>query len=613
MTQTAPSDARLPRPKPASRHRRAVLLLPALVAAAAWVLLYLPTLDYPFIWEDEGALGAGTLLRPAGETLAAFGEPLHRLGPSASSGRQAYYRPLPVVLLSLVDQRLGREPRAFRSVSIAVGALCVAVFGLFAGWLLGRPGPALFAALFAALHPVGIETAVWVVGMPAALGSLFAVAALGSGLLCSGARTTGAAWAAASLAALGLGLLSNERAAVEPALLVGALVSLGATRRRRAAVLVLAHALLVAGYLGWLRPAVLGSAFANLPSIGGSATTQVLTAVASWPGQLAWLFAPLRSSTSDAVRVAASLTDPWVVAGALLSLGSVAAWWALWRSGAGAAALGLAWIWIAFAPTSGLLPLLHASGERYLFLSNLGAALLLSGAGVRFLPAQRAASRRLLVALAALLALLGLAQRTRARILAWESTRTLFETDVARDPRQREAYFVLAVKALEAGRPEEAQTWLAPLLDDDARFAGSASYLNWLSVADLACRTKIAVGDFQGIVDLEARWRRSFAALAGAPVFRLCVGQAQQALGHPELAVEAYLAVARALGDATPPGLYAILARHFAHQGQREEARAWIDRAQRSGGLDAAIARELRELARSLEAQVGSDRGAGPP
>ena len=50
MTQTAPADARLPRQAPASRRRRAVvLLLPAPIAAAAWLLIYLPTLDYPFI------------------------------------------------------------------------------------------------------------------------------------------------------------------------------------------------------------------------------------------------------------------------------------------------------------------------------------------------------------------------------------------------------------------------------------------------------------------------------------------------------------------------------------------------------------------------------------
>jgi hypothetical protein len=536
MRQPADADVRPARPPPPARARRATLLLPALLAPAAWILLYLPSLDYPFVWEDEGALGAGVMLRPAGETWAAFREPLYRLGQRGSAATQTYYRPLPVALLSLVDQRLGRDPRAFRRVATAVGALCVGGFGLFAGWLLGRTGPALFAALFVALHPVGIETTVWIAGMPETLCTLFVLAALVSALRCCDApgSVRAAGWAALSLAALGLGLLSKERAVVEPALLVAAWVSLGAARPRRAAALALASALLVTAYVGWLRPAVLGSAFASLPSIGGSPTTQVLTALASWPGQMAWLFAPLRSSTSDAVRVATSFADPWVLAGVLLSLGSVAAWWALWRYRAAVAALGLAWIWIAFTPTAGLLPMLHASGERYLFLSALGAALLLAGAGARWLPVQGCAWRRAVMTAAALLALLCLAERTRARLRDWVSTRALFEADLAGDPRYREAYFVLALEALLRGRSEEAEARLAPLLEADPRFAGSASYLNWLSVADLACRTKLVRGDFQGILDLEARWHRSFAALAEAPAVRRCVGQAQEALGHPE-------------------------------------------------------------------------------
>jgi tetratricopeptide (TPR) repeat protein len=589
------------------------VLLPALLGPVAWVLLYLPSLDYPFVWEDEAALGAGTLLRPAGETWAAFREPLHRLGPRGSAAMQDYYRPLPVALLSLVDQELGREPRGFRRVSIAVGALCIAAFGAFAGRLLGRPGPALFAALFVALHPVGIETTVWIAGMTETLCVLFVLVALATALRSSHAPTTrtAVAWATLSLAALGLGLLSKERAAVEPALLVAALVSLGAARRRSAAALVLAHGVLVAGYLALLRPAVLGSAFLSLPPIGGSALTQVLTALASWPDQLAWLFAPLRSSTSDAVRIALSFADPWVLAGAALSLGSVAAWWALWRKGASVAAFGLAWIWIAFAPTAGLLPMLHASGERYLFPSAFGAALLVAGAGMRWLPAQGPAWRRALVAVAALLALLGLAGRTRARLVDWRSTRALFEADLAGDPRYREAYFVLAVKALEAGRPADAEARLAPLLENDPRFAGSASYLNWLSVSDLACRTKLARGDFHGVLALEEHWRSGFAVLAAAPAFRLCVGQAAESLGQPERAVEAYLGVAAALGDATPPALYLILARHFAAHGRPAEARTWLARAQHLGGRDPAIARDAAQIAAWLDARARA--GASGP
>jgi tetratricopeptide (TPR) repeat protein len=587
-----------------SRPRWAALLLPALVASLAWVVLYLPSLDYPFVWTDEGALAGGAMLRPAGETLAAFREPLHRIEHRGASARQAYYRPLPVVALSLVNQNFGREPRNFRRVTHAVGAVCIAAFGLFAGWLFGRAGPALFAALFVALHPVGIEATVWISGVPATTCALFVIGALWLALASPRAprSSTAVAWGALSLAALALGLLSKERAVVEPALLLAALVSLNAGRRGSvAAGLVLAHALLVAGYLFWLRPAVLGSTLAGLPPIGGSATTQILTAVASWPRQLAWLFVPVSCSTSDAVRVVESLADPWLWLGALLALGSVVGWWALLRARAPVAALGLAWIWIAFAPTAGLMPMLHAAGERYLFLSTLGASLLLGGLGARFLHGERPPWRRAVAPVAALLALAGLAGRTHLRLPEWSSTRALFESDVARDPAYREAYFVLGLKAFESGRFAEAEDWIDPLLEGDSRFDGTASYLNWLSLAELACNNKIRLQDFEGILALEARWRRDFVALARAPTFRICFALAHDGLGLTEEAVRIYLAVARELGSGAPPRLYLMIARDLAQLGRLDEARSWLAKARRFGSHDPALQREVEAFSSYLD------------
>ena len=49
---------------PPGSRRRLSVLLPALITPIAFVVLYLPTLDFPFVWEDEGAIAAGTLLRP---------------------------------------------------------------------------------------------------------------------------------------------------------------------------------------------------------------------------------------------------------------------------------------------------------------------------------------------------------------------------------------------------------------------------------------------------------------------------------------------------------------------------------------------------------------------
>jgi len=588
-------------------RRRLALLLPALVAPLAFWALYLPSLDYPFVWEDEGAIAAGSLLRPEGETLAAFREPLHRIEHRGASAGQAYYRPLPVVALSLVDQQLGREPRHFRALTIAAGALCMAAFGGFAGALFGRAGPALFAALFAALHPVGIEETVWIAGVPGTLSALFVIAALALALAATRAAGSRAAtsWAALSAASLVLGLLSKELAAVTPALLLAALLSLGAGSRGRVAVsLVLAQLLLVAGFFFVLRPAVLGSVLPSIPPIGGSEATQIFSSVASWPRQLAWIFAPLHSSTSDTINIIESPASLRFALGAALALASLAAWWALRRAGAKIAALGLAWIWIGFAPTAGLLPQLHASGERYLFFSAMGAALLLAELGARWLPGAPPAWRRALAPVAALLLLAGLAERTRARLPAWSSTQALFETDLARDPAYREGYFMLGAKALEAGRYAEASRRIAPLLANDPRFDGTAGYLNWLSLAELACLADLGRQDFAGILELEARWLREFPALARAPTLRICAAQAHDGLGRTQQALEGYLGVAGELGDATPPGLFVVIARDLVSLGRTGEARPWLVRARAAAGADPALLGQIQ----ALESGLGSAR-----
>src|SRR5262249_51094696 len=365
------------------RGRTAAWLVPALVFAA----LHARALDYGFVWVDEAEIVSGTILRPPGRILAAFGEPLQDVsGYAVLPYTQPYYRPLQVVLAGALDAAFGREPRSFRAASLCLGTATAALFGLLALGVLGRGGPAALAASVVAAHPVGLEIYVWISGLSAALVGLFVVASLlaGERALAAGGRAR-AAWTLASALALALGLLSQEDAPVVPALqlALGAGAAAGARREggaappwRALASLVAAQAALVALYLFALRPAVLGHSLTGAGWIGGSRVTQWWTSLAQWPGLFAWLAAPLHSTTSDAVRVVTSGSDPLALAGVALAAGSAVALVGCLRRGHGAAAAGLAWTWIAFLPTSGVAPLLHAHAERNLFLPAFGVALL---------------------------------------------------------------------------------------------------------------------------------------------------------------------------------------------------------------------------------------------
>ncbi|MEE9608154.1 MAG: tetratricopeptide repeat protein [Myxococcota bacterium] len=595
------------------RPRRALAALCLLLAPpAAVAALYLRSLDYELAWTDSSSIGQRTMIRPAGEVLDAFGEPLHRVAQRGDAIQQPFYRPLQVVVLSRVAHSVGSEPRHFRSASLAIASLYAALCALL-GWVLWRRvGPALFAALFVAVHPVGIEGTVWISGSSGPLCALFSVSALALALGSCGSRRAAAALALGALSVLALlgGLLSKERAVVEPALLLAAFASAPwspwvvgdstspparRTARRRALALLTAHAALTAAYALWWRPIVLGESPVMPAPVGGSAGVQLLTGIAGWPASLGWLFFPIESTTSSSVRLATSLASPAVWLGLLLAAGSALAWWHLLRSGRRVAALGLAWLWIAFLPTAGLLPLLHPRADRYLFLSAFGAALLLADLGAALLGHVRPGLRRWLAPALAVLALALLAQRTWARVPDWQSTFALFERDLARDHSHREGHFLLAAAHFERGRFTEADAHLRALLSAPPE-PGISSYLNQLALHELACANELGLRRYREILALQQRVERSLASVARLPTFRGCVGQAHFALGHDARALEIFLEVQRELGDATPGRLYLLIARSSARLGRRAEAREWLERAQVAARSDAALYEDVRRL-----------------
>ena len=107
--------------------------------------LQLRALDYGFVWTDAAEYEQGSVLRPPGELAHAFLEPLHRLQDLRNQPfSQPYYRPLQVVVSSALANHFAREPRSFRSVSLALACATCALFAALAARLLAsRAGGAL--------------------------------------------------------------------------------------------------------------------------------------------------------------------------------------------------------------------------------------------------------------------------------------------------------------------------------------------------------------------------------------------------------------------------------------------------------------------------------------
>jgi hypothetical protein len=535
------------------RGRVAALLLPGLLFAA----LHLRALDYDFVWVDQAEIVAGTILRPPGKILAAFGEPLQRSeGFATRTFSQPYYRPLQVVLASALDAAFGRTPRTFRSASLLLGTATAGLFGLLALGLLRQPAAAVLAGAVFAAHPGLLEIYVWVAGLSAALMGFFAIASLGCGWAAQGAGTlrTRVAWCAGSLAALAAGLLSKENAAVVPALQI--VLAAAALRRARTAheprpsvptlaALVAAQSGLALLYLFALRPAVLGTALTGASPIGGSLAAQWQTSLAAWPAQLLWLFAPLHSSTSDAVRIATGWGDPATLCGIALALGSAAAILRLLRRGHAVAAAALAWIWIGFLPTSGVAPLLQARAERNLFLSIFGAALLWGSALAAL---RRTPVRRAFAAVLAALVVGTLSERTWARTPDWRSTEALFGRDVADDPRHREGRINLIVADLSAGRIDDAKRHVDILADQKPEQEGWHSYVLEPNLRELVCVVNAAAHDDADTLRRYPPHVPSRSEVWLAPGFHACYAAALERLAHCEEALAIYAALYRGSG-----------------------------------------------------------------
>jgi len=581
---------------------RLVPPLALLVASAAVVIaLYGRALDYELVWMDQTEIAQGVIvLAPGAAWSSAFTRPLH----ASAQGVNPYYRPLQIVTATAVHRVAGPRPAAYRVVLLAAAIATCFAFGALALHLFGNLPLALATTVFAAAHPAMIESWVWISGLGEALAGCFAIASVLAGVLAlerSGrARTV---WSAASIAALALALLSKEKAVVAP-LLVAAwwlarALSRGELRARiadRAAlVLIGAQLALVAAYVV-ARPLLMGRGLVAAVPIGGDRATHLLSALAAWPASLGWLALPLHSSASDGVAIVRSLGDARVWLGVALPVASIALAWWLARRGRPIAAFGIAWIWIAFAPTANVFPQIHAHAERYLFLSVFGLALVAGDLADAL--ASRVGVRALGAALV-LVAALGLAQRTWVRTPAWQSDETLFRADLATDPAWREGRFHLVTALVAKGRLTEADLELRKLREPPP--ADRSGYVNAFGVEQVACAVAFGLGRHGEVIARFDALERESSPLAVDPGLRSCVAQSLEALGRNAQAAALYERVVESLGGVEPPAALSLaIARVQAKSGRRDEARQWLDRARASAGADPAFGIQAQVVERLL-------------
>jgi tetratricopeptide (TPR) repeat protein len=438
-----------------------LLLLAALLGGSA--LLYAPSLDHPFVRDDQAHL----LQEPhwTGEPATwwrAWWEPFWYRSPESG-----LFRPFTTFTLQVsIDGT--PEPAALRPLNLALHALCAWLTGLLILTLCERHLLAALAALVLVAHPLLSEPVLEVVSRAesqAACGVLAAAWLLG--------RRSRSAAVAAGLCWF-LALASKESAAgALPLLLAIALrpppITAGATAGPRIpwTLPVLALGVALALFLT-LRGIALGDRLGlsaddisplDNPLARAGTGERLATACGLLPrylGLLLWPH-PLSADYSlAAIPIAASLgAAGWT--GVLLLVAGFAWLIRAWQRDRRLEWIGLLLAAGCYAPVSQFLaPVGTILAERVAYLPTIGLVLAASGLVARGLPGLSPALLTVGTTTAITLAIV-LAWLTRERVDDWRDERTLYEAALVAQPDSARVHCVLAATLREEGELDRAE------------------------------------------------------------------------------------------------------------------------------------------------------------
>lgn len=178
LNSTSDSSSSSPKRKPnAGRSLRLKFALALSASVAAAFLVYLPALNYQFVWDDRKLVLDNPQLT-SGSVARVFTSTFIPADTTAGPSWSKYYRPL-VNLSLLADYRLsGFNPRGYHLTNILLHVAAAALFVLLLQLLFRSVWVTLLAGLVFALHPVHSESVSFVSARTDLLTTVFALGAL---------------------------------------------------------------------------------------------------------------------------------------------------------------------------------------------------------------------------------------------------------------------------------------------------------------------------------------------------------------------------------------------------------------------------------------------------
>ena len=418
-----------------------VLATVALFSAA----LYLPSMRYSFVWDDDTLIAGNSLLahsHPADIFSRGFwaGSPEPVTGPAA-----AYYRPL-VTLSFWLDQSLSRNnPHWFHLVNLLLYALAAVAVTLVLWELLHSGVWALLGGLLFAAHSSHVESVAFVSGRTDIVLTLFI--GFAAFALLRSFRKHNRWWWLVVPPAFGLALLSKETAVLFPLLVALAPLLVGVRYGRRYWLLVFTTLAVLVGYL-LLRAAAVP---VPIPIEGRVGLGSRLVAVANTLGlYVRMFFWPFEHRAKFPASDTLFIPTPNTLF-ALLFIVSVPLL-ALKRRFA-ATLWGYAWTIAFLLPVANIASIGPLAAERLLCLPSAGIVMVLVTALSRLLTFRVVTRKVVGAGIGVVVVLLGADTVARTRI--WRNNETLFTAMVREAPDAPSAYANLA-DAIAGQRPDSA-------------------------------------------------------------------------------------------------------------------------------------------------------------
>lgn len=422
-------------------------ILAAAGAALLAVVLYVPTLESPFVYDDLVEVVGNESIRDVGDV-----------------GRivLAYpTRPLTNLSYAIDFARTGLNPFAYHVTNVLLHALNIVLVFWLVRWLVLRArgpqaqtslsalGIPLVTATLFAVHPVQTEAVTYISGRAEVLSTTFF---LGS-LLCFGRALDGSGrkrlqWTALAAACFALALGSKEVAIVLPVIVLAydwvILHGDDDARRRR--------------FWRWYVPL-----FAAVLVLGGVRVWRYISIEQARSAGLQWhnallelyvllryiklLFLPTSLSLVPAVQSLDSLKDFRIVTGAATALTCVVVA-IMARRRERLVTFGLVWFLVALAPSAAIVVLQdagHSMAEHRLYLPSVGFFLAIAAIADRLLGQRAATVKRMVIVTAAWSCIVAaLAAGTLIRHRAWRDAVSIWKDAALKAPGTYMAQYGLA-------------------------------------------------------------------------------------------------------------------------------------------------------------------------